>query len=160
MTASKTDADDAEQSTERGQHGGHLPGTNVPDDVDADPASGPFVGAHWWLDHDVEAPDWYVERFGASTVTDEAPQRCTNVPTPEVPDEVPWTEYTWYRCDGCGWSCIEHEDSEAAQKDLCWCCVAGEELPDGRDITEAYIGGASDEEVRHAVETAEQEASR
>lgn len=84
-------------------------------------------GGHWWQYFDVELPE-YVRQ----TVSDEAPQRCETVPTPPVPDEVEWTEYEYYRCDGCYWACIEHQDSAAYEANQCWYCLRGGEIPDGR----------------------------
>jgi hypothetical protein len=183
MTATPTDVDDGEQSDghtledeygvrhgddldpgDLADHGVRTKQSPAPDWMDErayQAKRGWKLSGHWWESHeDAEPPEWYVDQQGYSTVTDEAPQRCDRVPTPEVPEQVPWPQYTWYTCDGCGWPCIEHEDSEAAQDSLCWCCIAGEDLPHGTDITEAFRGGSTDDEVRRAVETAEQEASR
>lgn len=85
---------------------------------------------HWWSRFDAEPPDHTRE-----TVTDDAPQRCTTVETPPVPDDVEWSEYGYYVCDGCMWPCINRLDSEAYEAGLCWFCVSDGELPDGRDIT-------------------------
>lgn len=52
---------------------------------------------------------------------------------PDVPDRVDWERYVWYQCAGCGWPCINREDSEAAEADRCWSCATDSRtLRDGR----------------------------
>lgn len=91
-------------------------------------------GGHWWDVQDGQPPEWYLQSFHAETVVDSAPQRCEAVPTPDVPEQVPWSEYCWFTCAGCGWPCIEHQDSDAALEERCWHCLHDPSLPDGRDL--------------------------
>lgn len=83
-------------------------------------------GGHWWDCHGHDPPDWYAEQFAVETVADDAPQRCTDAEAPPVPEVVDWSAHRWYCCNGCGWPCINHEDSEAAQADSCWNCLGSD----------------------------------
>lgn len=92
-------------------------------------------GYCWTLHEGAEPPEWYVEQRGAGTVVDEAPQRCEDAHAPPVPEDVEWSAYTWYSCSGCGWPCINREDSAPAEEGVCWnCLTSSRTLPDGREI--------------------------
>lgn len=92
------------------------------------------AGGHWWDVQGAEPPEWYTEQLHSGTVVEDAPQRCESVPTPDVPDPVPWEQYQYYSCDGCGWPCLEHEESEASAAGTCWYCYWDGSLPDGRTL--------------------------
>jgi hypothetical protein len=112
-----------------GQRGGQKP---CPDALAHQTAR---KGGHWWDEHGDQPPEWYVESAHANTVADDVPQRCEAVSTPDVPESVPWTEYRFYACAGCGWPCIEHQDSDASKSDRCWYCLQPDApLPDGRKV--------------------------
>lgn len=78
-------------------------------------------GGHWWhLSEQYDAPDWFASLWSEFFLDQ---HDLEGVETPEVPEEVDWSEYVAYKCRHCRVDCLNRLDSEAGEKGVCWRCA-------------------------------------